>query len=227
MISFFTGLVAVLQATSATPAPTEEALTPPEARELASQPIVGKSIAFPELDDAALYARVKSALNDVGSMKARFEQIAPSGTVTTGDLYLDRPGRLRFDYDDPNPQLIVATGGIVYVHDADLETTDTYPVRSTPLRFLLSREIDDAAGAVADIYREPDRIAVVLESTDDEVQGELVMIFSAPELQLTEWSVFEPSGAITSVALSDVETDVRLQGRLFRAPDAGGAFLRD
>ena len=112
------------------------------AAEAAPLDLPATPLALEGLTDEEVYERAAEALEGIDTLKARFVQTAPSGSVSSGEVYLDRPGRLRFDYDAPSAQEIVATGGLVYVHDADLETTDSYPVSKTPLRFLLSKRSD-------------------------------------------------------------------------------------
>lgn len=223
MISFSHSLLALM-----VPALMQDALPPPTAENLPTAPVItAEAVAFPELDDQALYAKAIDTLLAIDTLTARFTQVAPSGNVSTGMVSLDRPGRLRFEYDAPSDQLIVAAGGVVYVHDAALETTDSYPVRKTPLRFLLSRKIDADAAGLKEIYRTADGAALLLTSTDEELQGELALVFTAPEMTLQEWVVIEPNGAATRITLEDVKLDERLPGRLFRVPDSGGSFLRD
>lgn len=184
--------------------------------------------AFADLSDDALFEAAANALDAVTTLRARFVQVAPSGNVAEGDLSLRRPGRVRFDYDDPNPQLIVATSGTVFVHDAARETTDSYPLRATPLRYLLNERLDREAAVLRSVQRDSESVTLILGAqNEEEVRGDLALTFTAPDLQLTEWAVIEPDGATTVVALSDVETGVRLPGRLFARPDDGGSFLRD
>ncbi|WP_051881442.1 LolA family protein [Parvularcula oceani] len=183
--------------------------------------------AFPGLSDEAVFQKAAGALEGIDKFQARFVQTAPSGNVSAGTLYLDRPGRLRFEYDEPNPQLIVATGGLVYVHDEELETTDSYPVSQTPLRYLLSKRIDLDGAILSGVQRTADEVAVTLQAADEDLQGEVALVFDAEDMMLRRWAVFDPRGGVTVVALEDVDTEARLPGRLFRAPDAGGTFLRD
>lgn len=183
--------------------------------------------AFADLSDAAVFARAAAALDDIDTLQARFIQASPSGATYEGTLSLDRPGRLRFEYDAPNPQLIVAVGGLVYVHDAELETTDTYPVGETPLKFLLERRLDREAAVLEDVQRTDQSVTVRVAAADEDLEGALAMTFSAPDFSLTGWAVHEPNGSVTEVRLVEVEQDVRLSPQLFRAPDAGGVFLRE
>ena len=192
-------------------------------------------VLFADLSDEDVLARAAAAIQGLDTLRAGFTQISPTGNVTTGTLAMDRPGRLRFDYDAPSAQRIVATGGLVYVHDGDLETTDSYPLGKTPLRFLLSDDIGaDGEGGVAGavltgVARMPGEVAVALQATDEELSGEVALVFAGPEdaLQLVRWAVVDPQGGVTEVALRDVETDVKLSRRLFRIPEAERRFGSD
>ena len=182
------------------------------------------------LSDEEVLARGVAAIEAIGTLKARFSQVAPSGAVSTGVVYLSRPGRLLFDYDAPDPQEIVATGGLVYVHDADLETTDSYPVKQTPLRYLLDRKIDLSGTDLARVQRAPGEVAVSLRSTDEELDGEVALAFAAApdgSLDLVRWAVVDAQGGLTVVSLDEVERDVKLPRRLFRIPEAERAFGTD
>jgi len=178
-------------------------------------------------EDQTLLQSAAQGLDRIKNLQARFTQVAPSGTMTTGTLYLSRPGRLRFEYDQPNPMLIVATGGLVYVRDEELETTDSYPVSQTPLRFLLTKELDLDAAQVLSVHENEHGLKITLAAKDEELQGRLALVFDPNDLTLEGWSFVDPNGEVTLVDLDEVEEVKRLPGRLFRVPEAGGAFLRD
>ena len=86
--------------------------------------------------------RVSDYLNTIKSVQGRFTQIAADGRSAQGTFYLRKPGRIRFEYDKPNPILIVADGSSVAVSNSQLKTTDRYPLINSPLRLLLSESID-------------------------------------------------------------------------------------
>ena len=184
-------------------------------------------LAFEGESDDAIVERLVAYLEGVDTLKGDFTQIAPSGAVSTGRFFLRRPGFLRFEYDPPTPLLIVANSGMVYVRDDELETTDSYPVGRTPLKFLLAKELDLDSAEVFAVDRGVDTVAVTLASKDDETEGELSIIVSAPEMSLERWIVRDLQNGITVVTLSNVAAGERLANRLFRAPDAGGQFLKN
>lgn len=190
--------------------------------EQALEPLV-----FEGESDEVVAERLISYMEDLETLQGDFTQIAPSGAVSTGRFYLRRPGFLRFEYDPPTPLLIVANGGLVYVRDEALETTDSYPVGKTPLKFLLRKRIDRDEANIVAVDRGVDTIAVTLASDEEETEGELTIIARAPDMVLTRWIVRDLQNGITVVTLDNVEEGVRLANRLFQAPEAGGQFLKN
>ncbi|MEM9234346.1 MAG: outer membrane lipoprotein carrier protein LolA, partial [Pseudomonadota bacterium] len=159
---------------------TEDPVALAEVEQAPPPAISAVAVVFADISDEEVFDRAATALEETRTLKARFIQVSPSGGVYEGDLAMRRPGQLRFDYDDPSPQVIVATNGLVYVHDADLETTDTYPTSETPLKFLLSRRLDREAAELIDVIRGEDRVSLILAARDSEVEGELALAFTAP-----------------------------------------------
>ena len=93
-------------------------------------------------EQRALVDKVNRYLSSVQSLQGKFVQVGGDGRRTTGDFYLAKPGRVRFEYDDPSPIELVADGTSVVVRDRNLATQDVYPLSQTPLRFLLADRVD-------------------------------------------------------------------------------------
>lgn len=182
---------------------------------------------FSDLSDAAVADKALSYIESLTTLAGTFVQTAPSGAVASGKFYLRRPGQIRFDYDDPSPITIVATQGMVYVENSELETTDSYPLKKTPLRFLLSKKIDIGDASLKAVERLPDAVAITYASTEEETEGEITLILSAPTLAIEQWAVRDAEDGVTVVALQGVTAGGSIDNRLFRAPDAGGAFLNE
>ncbi len=199
----------------------------PAKNTISAEEQVLEPLVFEGESDDAVAERLIGYLEELETLQGDFTQISPSGAVSTGRFYLRRPGFLRFEYDPPTPLLIVANGGLVYVHDEALETTDSYPVGKTPLKFLLRKSIDRDEANVVTVDRGIDSVAVTLASNEEETEGELTIIARAPEMTLTRWVVRDLQNGITVVTLDNVEEGVRLANRLFRAPEAGGQFLKN
>ncbi len=160
--------------------------------------------------------RVSAALNAIHSMRGGFVQIDPDGSTEQGKFYIQKPGRMRFEYDPPSPTLIVSNGTTVAVKNTKLDTVDRYPLISTPLDIVLSDKLDlKSNGAVTDVERRDNSIIVKARAADKNVQGAITLVFTDPGLELRQWTVIDAQGSTTTVALRDVEKGVSLSPALF------------
>ncbi|MEM9898003.1 MAG: outer membrane lipoprotein carrier protein LolA, partial [Pseudomonadota bacterium] len=182
---------------------------------------------FADLSDQEVFEKAKAYFGDLSTLTADFVQVAPSGGVSSGRLWLRRPRQLRMEYgEERDPQLlIVATQGNVFVRDNDLETTDQYPIKSTPLGLILSKEGVSPSVEIVRVTRSENRVDVTVRDQDKDAEGELTLSLAAPDLALREWAVLDPQGGVTVVALENIIEGQSIANRLFRAPEAGGKFL--
>lgn len=156
------------------------------------------------------------ALAGVKTARGLFEQVSPDGSLSTGQFALSRPGKVRFDYDDPVPLLLVSDGKTVALQDSDLETTDRVPLSSTPLNLLLSDKLDfESQADVVDVRRAGDRTNITLRDKSGEMEGTLTVILNNADNSLAGWRTVDESGGRTSVLLNSVETGAKLNPRLF------------
>src|SRR3954471_25020127 len=165
----------------------------------------------------ALIDRVNVYLMSVQTLVGDFVQIAPDGRRSEGKLYLQKPGRVRFEYNPPSPVELVADGNSVVVRDRKLETQDLYPLSQTPLRFLLADRID--------LLKETNVIAVSSDDTFLSVQIEekqtlggthrVLLMFSVKNTQLKQWTITDPQGFDTTVALYNIDMGKKLDPAMF------------
>ena len=198
-----------------------------EAAPASSGDVIDEALVFADKSDEEIIETVRGYIESIGVLTGDFGQVSPSGSVATGKFFLRRPNQLRFEYAPPTPLLIVATQGNVYVEDKDLETTDFYPIKKTPLRFLLSKKVDLADAKVIGVDRGVDTVAVTFASDDGETEGELSLILRAPDLALEQWVVRDLQNGITVVTLSNQTAGGKVSSRLFTPPEAGGKFLKN
>lgn len=175
-----------------------------------------------------LLSEIASALGAVETAKGTFIQTDSNFQEVTGSFYLRRPGRVRFEYDDPSPLLIVADGATVAIEDRDLETQDRVPLGATPLAMLLDDELNfETEANVLDLQRTDDLIQVTLEDRSGENEGTLALVLDASDMNLIQWRTIDPSGAVTTVQLAGIETGMRINPRLFRIEEIGAEDERD
>ena len=169
----------------------------------------------------AILTATSAALSAAKTAKGNFIQTNPDGSITTGTFALNRPGRMRFDYDDPTPVLIVSDGTTVAMEDSELETVDRVPIGATPLGLILSTDLNvDEDVDVLSVMQSADRFGVRVEDASGELEGTLTIVFDKVSYELLGWLTTDGNLRTTVVDLTDVETNVRVDPRLFRLDDA-------
>ena len=151
----------------------------------------------------------------VPTMRGEFVQFGPSGEQTGGIFYIERPGKIRFNYEKPAAVEVISNGMTVAVHNGKLKTWDFYPLDKTPLKLLLSDKIDIDDKTIRDVIVEPDLTTVVMG--DDQIFGdsEITLMFDPKTFDLLQWTIRDSKGKDTSVMVFNVQKNVELPKKLF------------
>ncbi len=166
--------------------------------------------------DRADIARVETYLNGVRTLHSRFLQIAPNGATSEGQAWLQRPGRLRFQYDPPSPFLLVGGHGLLVFNDRQLRQTSNIPLGSTPLGLLLEDNLRLSGDVtVTGLVRQPGGLQVSLVRTKTPADGTLTLIFADAPLALRQWTVIDAQRQETRVTLYNVELGGAFDQSLF------------
>jgi outer membrane lipoprotein-sorting protein len=166
--------------------------------------------------DQADIARVESYLNGLKSLKAHFMQVAQDGGISEGTAWLERPGRMRFQYDPPSPFLLIAAHGVLTFHDSALQQTSNIGLNRTPLGILLADKVDlSGAVTVTNIQRLPGQLQVTVVRTDSPGDGSLTLIFADQPLTLRQWTVVDPQRRETHVTLYNAQLGGSFDPQLF------------
>lgn len=163
--------------------------------------------------------QISDKLNTIRTLESGFLQIGPQGQADQGELYLEKPGKVRFSYNPPSPVLVVATGGTVYVKNSKLNTVEHYDVTDTPLPLLLTEKIDLKTNpAVMGIEKQGDTLVVAARTSRNRNRANVHLFFDAPSLELRQWTIVDNQGGTTTVALQQPQTGVTLAPSLFAVP---------
>ena len=166
--------------------------------------------------DQADTGRVEAYLNTIHTLKARFQQIAPNGSLSGGQAWLQRPGRMRFQYDPPAPFLLVAGHGLLVFYDSQLQQTTNIPLDRTPLGLLLRDNLKLSGDiTVTRIVRYPGQIQLTLLRTASPADGSLTLIFADNPLALRSWTVVDAQRQETRVSLFDIQLGGTFEQSLF------------
>jgi outer membrane lipoprotein-sorting protein len=177
----------------------------------------GETTAF-DARQRELVDRVSAYLSSVRTLSGNFVQVGPDGRKAEGEFYLQKPGRVRFDYNPPNPIELIADGQSVVVRDRKLATQDLYPLSQTPLRFLLADRIDLLRDTnLVGVYADDVFVTVVIEERQI-IAGthRLMIMFGAKDYQLRQWTVTDPQGYDTTVAVYNLDALRNPDPNLFR-----------
>jgi outer membrane lipoprotein-sorting protein len=171
------------------------------------------------LDDnqRALANKLSTYLSSIQTLVGDFVQVGPDGRRTEGQFYIQKPGKVRFAYNPPSPIDVVADGQSVVVRDRNLATQDLYPLSQTPLRFLLADHIDLLRDTnVISVSADDTFVTIVIEE-HQMVAGtsRLMMMFGAKDMQLRQWTVTDPQGYDTTVAVYNLDTTKKPSPDLF------------
>jgi outer membrane lipoprotein-sorting protein len=182
---------------------------------LAGLPFLPAGAALGQAPDPAL-ARVEAYLNGLRTLRARFLQVSDNGASAQGVAWISRPGRMRFDYDPPEPILLVASGGQVMMYDRELRQPTTVPASSTPLGVLLRERIRLSGDiTVTGLERRGGFLNVTLHRTGAPAEGRLTLTFEEQPMQLRQWTVVDAQARRTQVTLYELDTTTRPDPRMF------------
>jgi outer membrane lipoprotein-sorting protein len=171
-----------------------------------------------DANQKAQAGKVSAYLSSLSTLSGNFVQVGPDGSRTTGDFYIQKPGKVRFEYDAPTTIAMIADGSSLAVRDNKLATQDIYPLSQTPLRYLLSDRIDlmrdtnVVAVTADDLY-----ISVTIEEKNALVgTSRLMLMIGTKDNQLKQWTVTDPQGYDTTVAIYNLDTIKKPDPGLFK-----------
>lgn len=209
--------LAATPAARAAPQELAQGLPTPVAPANRPAPRAGKPGVF-DAQQRAMVERINVYLSSLQTLIGDFVQIGPDGRRTEGKFYLQKPGRMRFEYNDPNPLELISDGKSVAIRDRKLATQDLLLLSQTPLRFLLSDRLDLLKeGNLVNVSQ--DDVFTTLVIDEKQALGgthRLMLMFSTKDSQLKQWTVTDPQGYDTTVALYNLDASRKPDPGLFR-----------
>jgi len=167
--------------------------------------------------DQAVIKAADAYLDQIHTLKAHFVQDASNGAESQGTLYIDRPGKLRLEYDPPSPILMVADGDSLVYYDKKLQEVTYVDLDSTLAGVLVRPHValDGPALEVLGVVHQPGTVRVTITRRSDPSQGRIALVFTEKPFELRQWQVTDAQGAITTVTLYDAQSGVLLDENLF------------
>lgn len=159
--------------------------------------------------------KIANHFSSVKTMMGEFVQFGPRGEQTGGKFYIERPGKLRFNYEDPSPMRVISDGNNVIIGNVKLKTWDIYPLSKTPLSLLLSDKIDLSHDKVKNVKEEPDLTTIVLGDKSIFGEATITLMFDPKTYDLRQWTTTDTQNKDTTVMIFNVQTGVDFDKRVF------------
>lgn len=201
-----------------TPQSEEEGKPEPKARmvEFSAPPTI-----IENEDRENVISKIEDTLNRIRTLKATFIQRGPQGNVDEGKLYIERPGKIRFEYTDDTPILLVSNGDMLSFIDYEVNQISRWPIDKTPLSILVEDQIDlkNKKIEIPEMIRFAGLIKASVIQPDQRDYGYITLIFEESTMELKSWEVVDVQGYTTRVALLNPEYNVTLDDSRFTYDD--------
>jgi outer membrane lipoprotein-sorting protein len=180
-------------------------------------PVLVVVMALPAAAEKLSLSALSQYLNELRTATGAFTQINGDGTISTGTIYINRPGRIRFEYAPPDNTLVIAGGSSVAIFDPKSNTgPETYPLARTPLSIILADRVNlgQARMVVGHSY-DGTATTVTAQDPNNPDYGNIQLVFTGNPIQLRQWLINDDAGNSTTVVLGDMRTGTAMSASLF------------
>ncbi|WP_298160342.1 outer membrane lipoprotein carrier protein LolA [Brevundimonas sp.] len=171
-------------------------------------------------EDRATLATAQTYLQNLTSAQGSF--VETSGPQRReGRFWLQRPGRMRFEYTSPAGLLVVSDGDNVKRYDPRLNVFRQVPLGMTPLSTFLARNVRLDQGVRIDRVTRMQSGAFAITARDERRpnEGSVILAFAGSPLRLQEWTITDAQGGRTRTQLTSLTPASNLASSLFRLTD--------
>jgi outer membrane lipoprotein-sorting protein len=168
--------------------------------------------------DSVYIKQAQDWLSNLKTATSRFEQIDYQGNVIKGAFYISRPGRLRFEYDTPIKDYIVADGYLIHFFDGDSGQVNSGPIGSTLADFILrdGNQFDSDKVTIDKVTEKSGVVSIPLTQTDEPGLGQLILNFSKSPFALKSWRIIDAQGLTTDIILTNIDRESKISPALFK-----------
>lgn len=172
-------------------------------------------------EDRATLVQAQTYLQNLTSARGDFVETGPGGQRRSGRFWLQRPGKMRFEYTDPAGLLVVSDGNNVKRYDPRLNVFRQVPLGATPLSTFLARNVRLDQGVRIDRVTRmaSGAFAITARDSDKPNEGSVILAFAGSPLRLQEWTITDAQGGRTRTQLTSLVNEPNLAASLFRLRD--------
>ncbi len=162
-------------------------------------------------------SEISNYLNKMKTVQTSFTQVNDDGSLSTGKLWIQRPGKMRFEYDPPDSAVVLARSGSVQIFDPKSnQPPEQYPLKRTPLSLVLARNVNLGQANMV-VGHDFDGTATVVTAQDPKnpESGRIELMFTDNPVELRKWVIHDNAGTQTTVLLGELTEGGRLDQSLF------------
>jgi len=180
-------------------------------------PLLWVALSLPASAEKISLSQISAYLNKLTTAKGGFTQINADGTISTGEIFIKRPGRVRFEYNPPEKSLVMAGGGQVAIFDGKSnQGPEQYPLKRTPLNLILKKNVNLAQAKMVVAHTSDGKTTtVVAQDPKHPEYGQIRLLFTANPVELRQWVIVDGSGGETTLILNELTKGVKLSSMLF------------
>lgn len=165
--------------------------------------------------NAAAAQQIADHFSSLRTLTGEFVQFGPKGEQTGGTFYLERPGKIRFNYND-SPIRVISDGNQVVINNRKLDTWDMYALGTTPLKMLLADRIDLGGGRLQSVKQDPDMTTLVVGDKTAFGNSKITMMFDPQSKDLKQWTITDAQGLDTTIMVFNIRSGVRFTDDMFK-----------
>ena len=173
---------------------------------------------YADFNNDSRLKKIEDYFNSIRTLKAVFTQVNNNSSFLKGDFYIQKPGKMRADYGETSPLLIISDGFWMTNYDKDLKQSSHIPLSSSPAEILLKDTFSFESADVQNIESSHGILKVTFTKVDAMEAGTITFVFTESPLELRKWVAVDPQGNIINVSLSSLEKNIHLKDSLFVAP---------
>ncbi|MBY6049175.1 outer membrane lipoprotein carrier protein LolA [Vannielia litorea] len=183
-------------------------------------PVLLVALALPAAAEKVSLTNLSKYLNNFTTATGEFTQINSDGTISTGQIYIHRPGRIRFEYNKPDNSLVMAGGGQVAIFDSKSNTgPEQYPLARTPLSIILAKTVDfNRSGMITGHKSDGKTTTIRAQDPEHPEYGHIELVFTSSPVELRQWVITDDTGTQTTVVLGELNKGGNMRPSLFNIP---------
>ena len=168
--------------------------------------------------DKADLNKIENYLNNIKSLQGSFVQIASNGGTSEGKIYISKPSKIRMEYTNPEPLLIVGNGDYIIYNDKELDQITNIDYKDIPATIILTKKINfnDGSLKIVDLYKDSGQTSITVEMPKNPGVKPITLIFENEPFRLKQWKVIDQQNIEITVSLFDIEQDVAINDGLFK-----------